>query len=89
MIGNTASRMPLSRVGCFCAVAAGSVVVDQAVMPDYAFIVGSPAKVHSTIDPANPKHIMRLSRTYIEGDHGIAALARSYIEQGIWEHRDD
>jgi gamma-carbonic anhydrase len=84
MIGNTASLMPLSRVGCFCAVAAGSVVLDQAVIPDHSFAVGSPAKVHSTIDPDNPKHIMRLARTYLEGDRGIAALAREYISQGLW-----
>ena len=84
MIGNTASLMPLSRVGSFCAVAAGSVVLDGAVMPDNSFITGSPAKVHSPIDPANPKHVMRLARTYIEGDRGIAALAKSYIRQGLW-----
>ena len=84
MIGNTASLMPLSRVGSFCAVAAGSVVLDQDVMPDNSFITGSPAKVHSAIDPENPKHIMRLARTYIEGEHGIAELARKYIRQGLW-----
>lgn len=84
MIGNTASLMPLSRVGHFCAVAAGSVVVDQAVIPDYSFAVGSPARVHSQIDPDNPKHMMRLARTYIEGPKGIAALAREYIRQGLW-----
>ena len=88
MIGNTASLMPLSRVGAFCAVAAGSVLTDGAVIPEYSFAVGSPAKVHSTIDPQNPKHVMRLARTYIDGDRGMAALARSYLEQGIWEHRD-
>ena len=88
MIGNTASLMPLSRVGHFCAVAAGSVVLDQAVMPDYSFITGSPARVHSVIDPENPKHVMRLSRTYLEGTRGMRALAQNYIDQGIWEHRD-
>lgn len=88
MIGNTASLMPLSRIGCFSAVAAGSVVTDGATIPDYSFAVGSPAKVHSTIEPGNPKHVMRLARTYIEGDRGIAALAREYIRQGIWQHRD-
>lgn len=88
MIGNTASLMPLSRIGCFSAVAAGSVVTDGAKMPDYAFLVGSPAKVHSTIDPDNPKHVMRLARTYIDGDRGIAALAREYVRQGIWRHQD-
>jgi carbonic anhydrase/acetyltransferase-like protein (isoleucine patch superfamily) len=89
MIGNTASLMPMSRIGCFSAVAAGSTVLDMAVMPDYAFITGSPAKVHSTIDPDNPKHAMRLARTYLNGERGMANLARQYIAQGIWEHRDD
>ena len=84
MIGNTASLMPMSRVGCFSAVAAGSTVLDMAVMPDNSFITGSPAKVHSSIDPANPKHVMRLARTYLEGDRGMRALARRYIAQGLW-----
>jgi carbonic anhydrase/acetyltransferase-like protein (isoleucine patch superfamily) len=88
MIGNTASLMPLSRIGCFSALAAGSVVTDGAQMPDYSFLVGSPARVHSRIEPENPKHVMRLARTYIDGDRGIAALAREYIRQGIWQHRD-
>ena len=74
----------MSRLGSFCAVAAGSVVLDGAVMPDNAFITGSPAKVHSEIDPANPKHAMRLARTYIDGGRGMAALAKSYIAQGLW-----
>ena len=88
MIGNTASLMPMSRVGSFCAVAAGSVLTDGAVIPDNSFAVGSPAKVHSLIDPDNPKHAMRLSRTYLDGARGMRALAQSYIEQGIWEHKD-
>lgn len=84
MIGNTASLMPMSRIGAFCAVAAGSTVLDMVAMPDYSFITGSPARVHSTIDPANPKHAMRLARTYLEGDRGMRALARRYIAQGLW-----
>ena len=88
MIGNTASLMPMSRVGSFCAVAAGSVLTDGAEIPNNSFAVGSPARVHSSIDPENPKHIMRLARTYIEGPKGIAALAQTYIDQGIWEHKD-
>ncbi len=84
MIGNTASLMPLSRIGSFCAVAAGSTVLDQAVMPDNSFITGSPAKVHSAIDPENPKHVMRLARTYLDGSRGMRALAEEYIRQGLW-----
>lgn len=88
MLGNTASLMPLSRVGAYCAVAAGSVLTEQKVIPDYSFVVGSPAKVHSTINPEDPKHVMRLARTYIDGPKGIAALAQEYIRQEIWQHKD-
>ncbi len=84
MIGNTASLMPLSRVGCFCAVAAGSVLLDGHKIEDYSFVVGSPAKVHSKIDPENPKHVMRLARTYLGGARGMMALTREYICQGLW-----
>jgi gamma-carbonic anhydrase len=84
MIGNTASLMPLSRIGSCCAVAAGSVVTDGKTIPDHSFVVGSPAKVHSTIDPDNPKHAMRLARTYIDGPKGMARLAEEYRRQGIW-----
>lgn len=84
MIGNTASLMPMSRVGAFCAVAAGSVLTDGKEIPDNSFAVGSPAKVHSRIDPANPAHAMRLASTYIDGARGIAALAKEYLAEGIW-----
>jgi carbonic anhydrase/acetyltransferase-like protein (isoleucine patch superfamily) len=89
MIGNTASLMPLSRIGAYSAVAAGSVVLDQHVMPAYSFVTGSPAKVHSTIDPDNPKHAMRLARTYIDGSRGMAELAREYLRQGLWAVNTD
>lgn len=84
MIGNTASLMPMSRVGSYCAVAAGSVVGDGAEIPDNSFAVGIPAKVHSRVEPDNPKHVMRLAATYINGSRGIAALAAEYIRQGVW-----
>lgn len=84
MIGNTASLMPLSRVGSNCAIAAGSVLLDQAVIPDNCFALGSPAKVHSPIDPMNPKHAMRLCKTYLDGTRGMRALAQEYIRQGLW-----
>ncbi|HEX7855739.1 MAG TPA: gamma carbonic anhydrase family protein [Sphingobium sp.] len=86
MIGNTASLMPMSRVGAFCAVAAGSVLTEMKEIPDYSFAVGSPARVHSTIDPDNPKHAMRLARSYLNGERGMRALAAEYIRQGIWDY---
>lgn len=84
LIASNATLLPMSRVGAYCAVAAGAIVADQAVMPDYSFIIGVPARIHSTIDPENPKHVMRLSKTYIEGPRGMRALADSYIRQGLW-----
>ncbi|MCE7798068.1 gamma carbonic anhydrase family protein [Sphingobium sufflavum] len=86
MLGNTASLMPMSRVGAYCCIAAGSVLTEMKEIPDYSFALGSPAKVHSTIDPSNPKHVMRLSTTYLNGDRGMRVLAQKYIDQSIWDY---
>ena len=87
MLGNTASLMPMSRVGAHCCVAAGSVLTEMKEIPDYSFVVGSPAKVHSTIDPDDPKHVMRRASTYLNGARGMRALAEEYIRQGIWDYK--
>ena len=84
LIGNTASLMPMSRVGANCAVAAGSVLLEQHEIPDNSFVTGIPAKVDSSIDPVDPKHMMRRAATFLNGDRGMAAMAQSYIRQGIW-----
>ena len=84
LIGNTASLMPMSRIGANCAVGAGTVVTDGAVMPENSFILGIPGKVHSLIDPKNPKHAMRLAATYINGARGMTALVNEYRKQGLW-----
>jgi gamma-carbonic anhydrase len=81
LIGNTAALMPLSRIGAGCAVAAGSVVLEQVEIPEYCFVMGTPAKVHSKIDPADPAHMMRLCSTYIPT---VRELADDYRRQGIW-----
>ncbi|CAN7242142.1 gamma carbonic anhydrase family protein [Phenylobacterium sp. LjRoot225] len=84
MLGNTASMMPMSRLGAHSTLAAGSVLMDGAELPPYSFALGVPAKVHSRIELDNPKHIARRATTYIEGPRGIAALADEYRRQGIW-----
>ena len=81
MIGNTASMMPLSRVGAFCTIGASSVVMDGAVIPDYSFAIGVPAKVHSRIDPDDPKQMRRTAKVYIDG---MVKIANEYRRQGIW-----
>lgn len=84
MLGNTASMMPMSRLGAHSTLAAGSVIMDRVEMPEWSFILGVPAKVHSAIDPDNPKHAMRKASSYINGARGIAALAQEYLRQGMW-----
>jgi gamma-carbonic anhydrase len=81
LIGNTAAMMPMSRVGAFCTVAAGSVVLDGVEIPEYCFAVGIPATVHSKIDPDDPAHAMRIAKPYIGG---MRDLADEYRRQGIW-----
>ncbi len=84
MLGNTSSMMPMSRLGAHSTLAAGGVIMDRVEIPEWSFAVGIPAKVHSTIDPDNPKHAMRRAASYINGSRGIAALADQYRKQGIW-----
>lgn len=81
LIGNTASLMPLSRIGAHSALAAGSVILDGAEILDHCFALGIPAKVHSKIELENPDHLMRTAGPYIEG---MQQLLRAYREQGIW-----
>ena len=54
MIGNTASLMPLSRIGCFCAVAAGSVVTDGKTFPITASRWALPQKCIRASTPKTP-----------------------------------
>ncbi|MGF7236848.1 MAG: gamma carbonic anhydrase family protein [Frankia sp.] len=81
LIGSTASLMPLSRVGAHCALAAGSVLLEQAEIPEYCFALGAPAKVHSKIDLENPKQKLRFVSTYLPT---MRQTADDYRRQGIW-----
>jgi gamma-carbonic anhydrase len=84
MLGNTASMMPMSKLGPHSTLAAGSIIMDMKEFPEWSFITGIPAKVHSAIDPEDPKHAMRRSETYLYGPRGIKTLAEQYRAQGIW-----
>ncbi|WP_024793586.1 gamma carbonic anhydrase family protein [Tomitella biformata] len=81
LIGNTAALMPMSRIGAYSTLAAGSVILDGKEIPEYSFAVGSPAKVHSKIEVDNPDHAMRTVGPYLEG---MVQLLESYRAQGIW-----
>jgi gamma-carbonic anhydrase len=81
LIGNTASLMPMSRVGAYCAIAAGSVLLDGKEIPEGCFALGAPAKVHSKIDLDDPKQALRKAATYLPT---MRQLADEYRRQGIW-----
>jgi gamma-carbonic anhydrase len=81
LIGNTAALMPYSHVGANSAVAAGSVVLERMEIPDGCFAVGTPARVHSKIDPDDPEHSVRMAKTYIPT---MREIADEYRRQGIW-----
>ena len=81
LIGSTATLLVMSRVGAFCAVGAGSVLLEANEIPEHCFAVGSPAKVHSKIDPDDPEHLMRLASAYLPS---ICSIADDYRQQGIW-----
>jgi carbonic anhydrase/acetyltransferase-like protein (isoleucine patch superfamily) len=73
--------MPLSRVGAYCAIAAGSVLLDGKEIPEGCFALGAPAQVHSKIDLEDPKQMMRRASTYLTT---MRQIADQYRQQGIW-----
>lgn len=81
LIGNTASLMPLSRVGAHCAIAAGSVLLDGKEIEEGCFALGAPARVHSKIDLDDESQMLRFASTYLPS---MRELAESYRSQGIW-----
>lgn len=81
LIGNTASLMPLSRVGARCAVAAGAVLLDGKEIPEGCFALGAPARVHSKVDFDDQSQMLRFVSSYLPT---MRELADSYRSQGIW-----
>lgn len=84
MLGNTSSMMPMSKLGAHSTLAAGSIIMDLKEMPEWSFILGIPAQVHSKIDPVDPKHAMRRASSYLNGDRGMISMAKKYLDQGLW-----
>lgn len=84
MLGNTSSMMPMSKLGAHSTLAAGSIIMDLKELPEWSFCLGIPAKVHSRIEPDNPKHGMRIATNYLKGERGMTAMAQKYLDQGIW-----
>src|SRR5690606_10518398 len=58
LIGSNATLLDGVRLPAFCVVAAGSVVLEGAEIPEGSMLVGSPAVVR----PAGERHIARLRR---------------------------
>lgn len=52
LIGMNATIMNGAKIGRFCIIGAGALVTEGKDIPDYSLVVGAPAKVIRTLDPA-------------------------------------
>lgn len=85
LIGNGASLNPRSKVGSYCTIAAGAVVVGGTEIPDYTFAAGVPAKPIGTIDPSDKTNPRNLAY-YMDYQQ---ELVNKYRDQGIWARASD
>jgi len=73
LIGMGATVMNNARIGRFSIVGANALVTEGAEFPDYSLIVGAPAKLKKTFDPAVAKKLLASAANY-------AANGRRYRE---------
>jgi carbonic anhydrase/acetyltransferase-like protein (isoleucine patch superfamily) len=66
LVGIQAIVLNGARIGKHCLVGAGALVTEGKEFPDGSLIVGSPAKVVRTLDPAAIERLMHSARHYVE-----------------------
>ena len=66
LIGIQAIVLNGARIGRHCLVGAGALVTEGKEFPDGSLIVGSPAKVVRTLEPAQIERLMHSARHYVE-----------------------
>ncbi|TCZ59727.1 gamma carbonic anhydrase family protein [Roseicella aquatilis] len=65
LIGMGATVLNRARIGRFCIVGANALVTEGKEFPDYSLIVGSPAKVVRSLDPAIEQELRRSAAHYV------------------------
>lgn len=76
LVGMGAAVLNRARIGANCIVGANALVTEGREFPDFSLIVGAPAKVARTLDPATAE-VLRASAThYVSNWHRFAAGLR-------------
>jgi carbonic anhydrase/acetyltransferase-like protein (isoleucine patch superfamily) len=81
LIGNHATLLDHARIGTYCVVAAGAVVLPGTTVPDRSFVSGVPGIVR----PLGPKHEAVLDGQRVAGSTGggYSAMAERYRRAGL------
>ena len=66
LIGMGSTILNGAVIGHDCIIAAGALVKENAVIPDYSLVVGVPGKVIRTLDPAQAADNVRVAKEYIQ-----------------------
>jgi len=83
LVGMKAVILQEAKIGRECLLAAGTVVLEKAQIPDRSVVAGVPGKVRKTLDGSAAEWVSRSWHHYVE-------LSREYISQGIGrENRGD
>jgi carbonic anhydrase/acetyltransferase-like protein (isoleucine patch superfamily) len=75
VIGMNAVVLQNARIGCECVIAAGSVVLEGADIPDRSLVAGVPGKIKKTLDSD--------AAWLRDGGQHYVALSRKYLAEGI------
>ena len=76
VVGMNAVILQEAVVGRECLLAAGTVVLEKAEIPDRSVVAGVPGRVRKTLDGSAADWVGRSWKHYVE-------LSRSYLEQGL------
>jgi carbonic anhydrase/acetyltransferase-like protein (isoleucine patch superfamily) len=80
LVGMNAVILPEAVVGRECLLAAGTVILEKASIPDRSVVAGVPGKIRKTLDGSAASWVTR------SGEH-YRALSREYLAEGIGEER--
>jgi carbonic anhydrase/acetyltransferase-like protein (isoleucine patch superfamily) len=76
LIGMNATILHNVKIGDFCIIAAGCLVMEKMIIPDRSFVVGIPAKIKSKVTEEQLYWVKEAPLTYVD-------LMKQYKEQGL------